>query len=402
MDEEKGRYRFTYVKNLVWEVNFTPEMTQEYEKRLDNARKSAIEENEDISDVFDEKSVRSDIIELYLGLPQETVLRFDKDFTPSAEDIEKALHAKYGQYDFGKEYLYDEARSWEIAKQRLKDSVQEIIESDDFKKYLDLTENFKNFSVNNKLLVYAQKPDATMVKTATQWRKEYERFPAHKPTWIWIYCPKTKNFESKDVEQFIDWYGIQKSNGNPYLISLAEYKNALDRLKNDQSVTVVTGMTCIRELDVSDTYGKELPLYKKEVITNEEAEGIIRKLSDTCGVPYANAEGTVRNVVDSLLHGDDIKVPTISSDMSLSETAKTFETSAITYLVLKELGIESKTSTLSGIAEVFADNPIGLREQIFKNLYGRIDKTARYISKGIDRIKNEMVKNMEVEEDMER
>ena len=56
------------------------------------------------------------------------------------------------------------------SKERLKDitdsietGIKELFESDKYKNYLQTMSRFHRYSVNNQMLIYMQKPDATLV-----------------------------------------------------------------------------------------------------------------------------------------------------------------------------------------------------------------------------------------------
>lgn len=53
------------------------------------------------------------------------------------------------------------------------ESAVEVVKSaDTFRKYLDVQSRFDKLSANNNLLVFKQKPDATVMKTYTEWAEE--------------------------------------------------------------------------------------------------------------------------------------------------------------------------------------------------------------------------------------
>lgn len=69
---------------------------------------------------------------------------------------------------------------WKNFKNQEKQSLYEMVESSltdikdnqqNFEKYLDIKSKFSNYSVNNTLLIYAQKPDATKIKPFDEWKK---------------------------------------------------------------------------------------------------------------------------------------------------------------------------------------------------------------------------------------
>ncbi len=67
-------------------------------------------------------------------------------------------------------------------KERLKDitdsierGIQELFQSDKYAEYLRTMSRFHKYSVNNTMLIYMQKPDATLVAGFNKWRDQFER-----------------------------------------------------------------------------------------------------------------------------------------------------------------------------------------------------------------------------------
>ena len=67
-------------------------------------------------------------------------------------------------------------------KERLKDitdsiekGIQELFQSDKYAQYLRTMSRFHKYSVNNTMLIYMQRPDATLVAGFNKWRDQFER-----------------------------------------------------------------------------------------------------------------------------------------------------------------------------------------------------------------------------------
>jgi len=67
-------------------------------------------------------------------------------------------------------------------KERLKDitdsierGIQDLFQSDKYAEYLRTMSRFHKYSVNNTMLIYMQKPDATLVAGFNKWRDQFER-----------------------------------------------------------------------------------------------------------------------------------------------------------------------------------------------------------------------------------
>ena len=67
-------------------------------------------------------------------------------------------------------------------KERLKDitdsietGIKELFESDRYRQYLATMSRFHKYSVNNTMLIYMQRPDATHVAGFNKWRDQFGR-----------------------------------------------------------------------------------------------------------------------------------------------------------------------------------------------------------------------------------
>lgn len=339
---------------------------------------------------IDLEKMRRETLEKYLGLPASCVVDVDLEELDE-KDVVHALELRYKE-KVTEMSFFDKAKGNEVAKQNLVDAVDRIIETDDFKAYLDLTANFEAYSHNNKLLVYLQKPDATMVKGASKWR-EMGRFlnPNVKP--IWIYAPVTRVYAPNEIEDFKEWF-----EKNDWAMTDIEYARALKKLENDESIDVLTGYKVIPVYDVSDTHGKELPTPAKDSLsdekTEEDAGRHVLRLAEVFDIHplSSDARGQLREIVDSVLHTDKVVVPTITEGaVKYNDTPEKqkFETNAVCYIVSRNLGLDTQNINLYGIAKAFQTDPVGTRETVFRKLYSRIDKTAQFLVKNLDKIREE-------------
>ena len=53
--------------------------------------------------------------------------------------------------------------------------IQELFQSDKYRQYLRTMSRFHKYSVNNTMLIYMQKPDATVVAGFNKWRDQFGR-----------------------------------------------------------------------------------------------------------------------------------------------------------------------------------------------------------------------------------
>lgn len=53
--------------------------------------------------------------------------------------------------------------------------IKELFESDKYRQYLSTMSRFHRYSVNNTMLIYMQRPDATHVAGFNKWRDQFGR-----------------------------------------------------------------------------------------------------------------------------------------------------------------------------------------------------------------------------------
>ena len=86
----------------------------------------------------------------------------------------------------------------------IEQGIKELFESEKYMRYLSVMSRFHRYSVNNTMLIYMQKPDATLVAGYNKWKDQFERHVKKGEHGITIIAPtpykkKIKGFES-DLE----------------------------------------------------------------------------------------------------------------------------------------------------------------------------------------------------------
>lgn len=120
----------------------------------------------------------------------------------------------------------------ENSKQLLKTIENGIItftNSDTWKEYLNTMAKFHNYSMNNTMLIYLQRPDATYVAGFQKWKKTFHRYVKKGEKGIRIFAPITKKVTNEDTNETEKIYSfktatvfdIKQTDGEP----LPEYIN---------------------------------------------------------------------------------------------------------------------------------------------------------------------------------
>ena len=91
--------------------------------------------------------------------------------------------------------------------QKAETQLEEMSDSESFKKYLNTLAKFPNYSVNNVLLIQAQNPQATLVSGYKDWQKKFNRHVNKGAKALYITAPiiKTLNEEEKKKCRKIDF-----------------------------------------------------------------------------------------------------------------------------------------------------------------------------------------------------
>ena len=127
----------------------------------------------------------------------------------------------------------------------IEQGIQELFESEKYMRYLSVMSRFHRYSVNNTMLIYMQKPDATLVAGYNKWKNQFERHVKRGEHGITIIAPTP--FKKKIEEQKLD-----PDTKAPILD--AEGKAVMEEREVE-----IPMFRPVKVFDVSQTDGKPLP-----------------------------------------------------------------------------------------------------------------------------------------------
>ena len=127
----------------------------------------------------------------------------------------------------------------------IKQGIKELFESEKYMRYLSVMSRFHRYSVNNTMLIYMQKPDATLVAGYNKWKNQFERHVKKGEHGITIIAPTP--FKKKIEEQKLD-----PDTKAPILD--AEGKAVMEEREVE-----IPMFRPVKVFDVSQTDGKPLP-----------------------------------------------------------------------------------------------------------------------------------------------
>ena len=127
----------------------------------------------------------------------------------------------------------------------IEQGIKELFESEKYMRYLSVMSRFHRYSVNNTMLIYMQKPDATLVAGYNKWKNQFERHVKKGEHGITIIAPTP--FKKKIEEQKLD-----PDTKAPILD--AEGKAVMEEREVE-----IPMFRPVKVFDVSQTDGKPLP-----------------------------------------------------------------------------------------------------------------------------------------------
>ena len=127
----------------------------------------------------------------------------------------------------------------------IEQGIKELFESEKYMRYLSVMSRFHRYSVNNTMLIYMQKPDATLVAGYNKWKNQFERHVKKGEHGITIIAPTP--FKKKIEEQKLD-----PDTKAPIL-------DAEGKVVMEEREVEIPMFRPVKVFDVSQTDGKPLP-----------------------------------------------------------------------------------------------------------------------------------------------
>ena len=128
---------------------------------------------------------------------------------------------------------------------RLEAGVRGVLDSKNYKAYLTSMSKFHTYSFRNTMLIFLQKPDASLVAGLGKWQSEFERTRKQGEAGLKIIAPKFYTVKKRVPKKDPDTdEPIKDKNGKPVM--------------EEQEITV-PDYRVVSVYDVSQTEGKELP-----------------------------------------------------------------------------------------------------------------------------------------------
>ena len=156
----------------------------------------------------------------------------------------------------------------------IEQGIKELFESEKYMRYLSVMSRFHRYSVNNTMLIYMQKPDATLVAGYNKWKNQFERHVKKGEHGITIIAPTP--FKKKIEEQKLD-----PDTKAPIL-------DAEGTAVMEEREVEIPMFRPVKVFDVSQTDGKPLPELASSLSGNvQNYEAFMEALRRSAPVPLS-------------------------------------------------------------------------------------------------------------------
>lgn len=260
----------------------------------------------------------------------------------------------------------------------LEDGVKNVFSSENFTKYLQTMSTFHSYSLNNLILIFSQKPEATCVAGFNAWKK-HNRTVKAKEKGIKILAPCIYNVKNKKQDHEV----------------ISENGAVLECDEDEETARVLKGFKVVYVFDVSQTTGEDLPSICHELSSSVENYNtfikillefskypvLFKSIKDSKGYfSNANSEIVVKSemsqaqTIKTLIH--ELTHSILHCEGGLEEKAdrdiKEIEAESVAYAVCNYFGIDTSDYSFEYIASWSHDADLG----ILKNTLNVIKNTT--------------------------
>ena len=127
----------------------------------------------------------------------------------------------------------------------IEQGIKELFESDKYRRYLSVMSRFHRYSVNNTMLIYMQRPDATLVAGFNKWKNQFERHVKKGEHGITIIAPTPYKKKIEEMKRDPD--------------TQAPILDADGKAVMEEKEIEIPMFRPVKVFDVSQTDGKPLP-----------------------------------------------------------------------------------------------------------------------------------------------
>lgn len=396
-----------YIKNQI-------EESEEAEEMLEDGAIDSIEEYDfEYAEPYDPNKFLGKIYELtneymrnFLDLPKNVVIETtaDKIKEITEEELMQAIESKYN-VPVQSIKTYDKANEKDLWQQKSYDSINNMINSNDYKTFLDLKTNLSKYSANNLSLIYIQKPDAKAVKGFNSWNKDYNRSINKGEHHIKIWCPTTRLLKTeKQVDDYVSYNYIDSVQRD------LRKDELMKEIEENGSAKVISGFNLGKVFDISQTVSRdpehdkldEIIRLNKPLSKNmnnfQEVKATIRKVMgeranhiiiDSNLSEQDQIYSIAQQYADYILSNEPDSVVGIKNRDVLSGSSHKIETAIAATLICENMGIESNDKTAFALTAIMDKASVEIytegKRNLFINAFDRGSKLANQFNKDFDK-----------------
>lgn len=186
----------------------------------------------------------------------------------------------------------------------IEQGIQNLFASDKYAAYLRTMSHFHRYSVNNTMLIYMQKPDATLVAGFNKWKDQFDRHVNRGEKGIKIIAPVP--YTVKQTRE--------KRDPQTKAVLLDDHGQAL----TEEVEVKLSAFRVVPVFDVSQTNGKPLPTIVNDLQGNvDHFDAFMEAVLRSSPVPIETAP--IENGADGFFNPSEQQI-TIRNDMSEVQT----------------------------------------------------------------------------------
>jgi len=156
----------------------------------------------------------------------------------------------------------------------IEQGIKELFESEKYMRYLSVMSRFHRYSVNNTMLIYMQKPDATLVAGYNKWKNQFERHVKKGEHGITIIAPTPFKKKIEEMKRDPDTH--------------APILDADGKAVMEEKEIEIPMFRPVKVFDVSQTDGKPLPELASSLSGNvQNYEAFMEALRRSAPVPLS-------------------------------------------------------------------------------------------------------------------
>lgn len=271
--------------------------------------------------------------------------------------------------------------------QKAETQLEEMSDSESFKKYLNTLAKFPNYSVNNVLLIQAQNPQATIVSGYKDWQKKFNRHVNKGAKALYITAPIIKPLNEEEKKKYnttedkaivgyryVPVFDIANTTGEPVL-------TAHDFISNEYT-TEQTEIFCTDKLTkVSEYINKEYGISIHIKALDKNIGGYYRPKEHTIALNSLNSRTEqLKTLFHEFAHSQLHNTKALKElDEPLTRAHKEAQAESVAYLSMQTMGIDTSGYSVGYISTWAQDKD--LMKQSLQEIKKVFNQTLEVIEK---------------------